>query len=705
MVKSTVLAAAGLIALAGTAPSQILFTENFEGGGVGVYTEVDITSTPTATLWHGDGLCDGVTPIPAVMGTNAASYNQGDIAIWNYSTGVANTGGIESPVIPSPASTFMTLAFDYLKQTEGGGSASFDQCFVETAPVAGVYSVLSQISGNSVCASSSVSLGPTGVGAGGWTHRFRFDTVDGIGNAYQGWTVDNVVSTAVPPPPPPFYAENFETGALGTYVETDPGGTPSATLWHGEALCDGVTPIPATMGTNAASYNQGDIAIWDYSTGGVNTGAIATPALATPGSLGVGIAFDYLKQTEGGGSGAFDQCFVEIGPSGGGFQTVAQVAGNSVCSSSAIIVAPTFVEGSPFQQRFRFDTVDAVGNAYQGWTVDNVALSGGTPGSIPGPSYCVVPAAPGFATISTSATAVLVHGPGVDDGTSAAVALPAAFSFFGVAKATFQVNSNGWLSFDSGFGPGFFGNAAIPSAPAPNDMVAGFWDDLHTGAAGSVYYDVTGGGDLIVEWNGMEQFPFNTSGENVTFQVVLHPSPANTVELRYDAASFASGPIIWSATIGVENVTGTVGKDATGGGAVNSAFPGSNLLLSPQGAGSFVPVPTGCGATTLTAAGTPRVGGFVGFTLGGVGGAPVMWIGLPFGPLPLCGPATCALGASLLVVLPGVTSVTGAIPCDPSLVGGVLAVQGADVFGLGGCGLVPFGVPFTTSNTIVMTIG
>ncbi|MCI0589354.1 MAG: hypothetical protein L0323_21265 [Planctomycetes bacterium] len=699
--KSAVLAAAGLIALAGSAPAQVIFSENFEGGGLGVYTEVDIFSTPTATLWHGEGFCDGITPIPATMGTNAAAYNQGDLALYNYSTGGANTGGIESPGIASPASGAATLAFEYTKQTEGGGSASFDQCFVEVNVGGGGYSTVGQVSGNSVCpASTSVTMGPAAIGAGGFTHRFRFDTVDGIGNAYQGWNVDNVVLTAVAAPP----------------------------------------------------------------------------------------------------------------------------------------------------------------------------------------TYCVGPSAAAFSTISTSATAVLLWGPGNDDTTSAPIPLPAPFSFFGTPKATFQVNNNGWIAFDQGLGGGFFTNAPIPSATAPNDAVFGWWDDLHTGTLGNVYYDVTPGGQLIVEWNSEEQFPGNSSGENVTFQVRLNPSPANTIEVIYDGSTFSSGgpaatlwhgealcdgitpipasmgtnaasynqgdiavynyntgvansgsiesPVIgapgslpvtlsfeytketeaggsatfdqcfvesrtgagayvmdtqiagnsvcastlasvplvgagagtwqhrfrfntvdgigntyqgwtvdnvsavdagaavlftenfesvappglasyteaggaaiaWAAAIGIENATGTAGTDGTGLGTANSTFPGTSLIFVPHGTGSFTPVPTGCGVVTLTPGGSPEIGGSVSMTLGGVTGIPVLWIGAPIAPAPLCPPASCSLGASLTILLP-VGSFVAAIPCDPALIGGVLAVQGADVLGAGGCGVVPFGVPFSVSSTVVVTIG
>ncbi len=681
------------------------------------------------------------------------------------------------------------------------------------------------------------------------------------------------------------FSENFEGGGLGVYTETIGGGA-AATLWHGEASCDGVTAIPATMGTNAASYNQGDLALYNYVTGGANTGEIESPAIAVPATGFVDLAFEYTKQTEAGGTGTFDQCFVEVASGGGAYGVVSQITGNSVCpASTSVTVGPAAVSGATWTHRFRFNTVDAVGNAYQGWTVDNVVSSV----AVAPPTYCVGPAAPGFSTISTSATAVLLFGPGNDDATSAAIALPAAFSYFGVPKATFQVNTNGWIAFDQALGPGFFGNVAIPTAGAPDDAIFAWWDDLHTGAIGNVYYDVTPGGALVVEWNSEEQFPSNSSGENVTFQVRLNPAPANTIELIYDAATFSSGggsiptptlwhgeascdgvtpipatmgtnaasynqgdiavynyatgganngeiespaiaapgtlpvtlsfeytketegggiatfdqcfvesrnvggsyvvdtqivgnsvcpasvlasvPLIgagaaswqhrfrfnsvdgisntyqgwtvdnvsavdagavvlftedfesvappglasytevvstpgitWSASIGVEAAGGTNGVDATGLGAGNAAFPGTNLLLVPHGSGSFTPVPTGCGAVTLTPGGSPSLGGTVTMTLGGVTGIPLMWIGAPIAPAPLCPPAPCALGASLTVLLP-VGGFAAGIPCDPAIIGAVLAVQGADVLGAGGCGVVPFGIPFSVSSTVLVTIG
>ena len=206
----------------------------------------------------------------------------------------------------------------------------------------------------------------------------------------------------------------------------------------------------------------------------------------------------------------------------------------------------------------------------------------------PASNYVVQTVPPSFTSILGSPSAVTVFGAGVDDATSPPIPLPISFSFFGVARTSFQVNTNGFLAFDQSLPDGFFANAQLPSAAAPNDLLAGWWDDLHTGLGGSVLYDVSPDGELVVEWNAMEKYPGDGSGENATFQVSLYPSPGNGIECTYDRTTFASGPVLWTASIGAENATGTTGLNATGvgfpGGPTdplsNHLFPDRDVLLA-----------------------------------------------------------------------------------------------------------------------------
>ena len=494
------------------------------------------------------------------------------------------------------------------------------------------------------------------------------------------------------------FTENFEGGMLGAYTETDGAGTATATLWHGESLCTIGTPMPASLGTNAASYNQGDIGLYTYNTGAANSGAIQSPVGAfvpSPGSVRT-LAFDYMKETEGGGTATFDQCFVESRTGAGAYATDLQISGNSVCTRTAV-TATLSAPGPSIQHQFRFNSGDGVLNDFQGWTVDNVVLTSSLPG--PDPNYCVDPTAAPFASILGAPGTVAVFGPGVDDTTSAATALPPMMSFYGAAKATFQINNNGWVAFNQALAGGFFTNAAIPTAAAPNDMIAPFWDDLHTGplagGLGMVAYQVTPAGNLVVEWNSMEKFPANLSGENVTFQMELFKDPGHKIQFRYDPVTFSSGAIVWDATIGVENSTGAKGTDATGLGTANAGFPATSLELNRHTSGTVSSAPTGCGGLTLASGGSPNIGDTFILGLGGATGISAIALGVAPAAIPLC--PGCTLSLVPIIVIPG-TTLSAAVPCNPILVGASILFQGGDIDLMLPC-------PIRVSNTLTATIG
>ncbi len=395
------LVAAAILAATSSAQVVVLFSENFEGppgppGTVGAYAEVDpLTGVPGPTLWNEAADCAFLTPLPACFGTGAAAYNLGDLGIYTYDTGAANTGALESPpVLSLAAASTLLLAFDYVKETEAGGVATFDQCFVETSPAgAGAWSVALQVTGNTGgCGPivSQVAILPAGLAGILFQHRFRFNTVDAVANGFYGWAVDNIRVGEAPGGAFPAFAEAFGVGTIpgvtvGTMAEEDPAGVPADTLWHAEAFCDAAgTPIPAPLAGVAAAYNQGDLGIYTYDTGAANEGALVSPAFALPvATIGATVAFDMLKQTEGGGATAFDQCFVEARDSlGGAWGLVGQLGGNQLCAAGG---TATSVSGGPGvdallstgggQVRLRFDTVDGVGNAFAGWYVDNLLVS------------------------------------------------------------------------------------------------------------------------------------------------------------------------------------------------------------------------------------------------------------------------------------------------------------------------------------------
>lgn len=122
-----------------------------------------------------------------------------------------------------------------------------------------------------------------------------------------------------------------------------------------------------------------------------------------------------------------------------------------------------------------------------------------------------------------------------------------------------------------------------------------------------------------------------------------------------------------------------------------------DLQVEPgTGMGTIVTTLPGCGAPTIVVAGPPRIGGTLTTTLGTVSGVPFIGFGLG-APMPFCG---CTIGHDWVSVTFGAQHVLH-VPMNPAFIGAPLKIQGADLFGLGGCANPP--VAFTA--TVTATIG
>jgi hypothetical protein len=220
-----------------------LFAEDFEGPGLGAYTESG-GSPPGSTLWHGEGWCfyapppSFSSPLPASFGRKAAAYNRGDQGVYHYDTGLANSGAIESPVIRSTAGASLFLTFDCLRETDGGSST--DACFVESRPAGtGGWTVAGQLRLQRTCGVPVRVTVPIPIPGGSWQHRFRFDTVTASANQHRGWVVDNVVAWQIAASGGSFTVVPTGCGSLPLFSSGVPviGGTVTYTL-------SGVTGIP-----------------------------------------------------------------------------------------------------------------------------------------------------------------------------------------------------------------------------------------------------------------------------------------------------------------------------------------------------------------------------------------------------------------------------------------------------------------------------
>src|SRR5262245_4636305 len=176
------------------------------------------------------------------------------------------------------------------------------------------------------------------------------------------------------------FSQDFESG-LAPYVETDTLGTESDTLWHDDGFCAPGISLPASMGSGAAAYNQGDLGAYDYNTGVANSGALQGPGLPVPtGSRGVTLVFDTLRLSEAGSF--YDQTWVDIRPTGAGQWIPCSQTLNVVpCGGAPQVVTIGLGKktlsafGNNFEHRFRFDTLDNINNGHLGWYVDNVQIA------------------------------------------------------------------------------------------------------------------------------------------------------------------------------------------------------------------------------------------------------------------------------------------------------------------------------------------
>lgn len=135
------------------------------------------------------------------------------------------------------------------------------------------------------------------------------------------------------------------------------------------------------------------------------------------------------------------------------------------------------------------------------------------------------------------------------------------YPFDGSSFDWFVVSTNGWVNVDgTATVPSPF-NTGIPSALAPNAMLAPFWDNLDGNPGSRLLYRVTGvpgSRVLTIEWYDVTLRGFFVTG-SLTFQARLYES--GDFEIRY--LSMNSIPADQgegsSATLGWENIAGTDG--------------------------------------------------------------------------------------------------------------------------------------------------
>ena len=146
------------------------------------------------------------------------------------------------------------------------------------------------------------------------------------------------------------------------------------------------------------------------------------------------------------------------------------------------------------------------------------------------------------------------------------VPLPFTFSFYGQAKSSVKISSNGYLTF--GTDGTDFSNDAIPDAVDPNDIIAPFWDDLNPADGGTIHYLGTPT-EFIVQFTDINHYSGGGEIGTYTFQVILKANG----QILFQYLTLTG--VVDSQTIGIENSDASDGLEVV----FNAAYVHDNLAI------------------------------------------------------------------------------------------------------------------------------
>ena len=335
-------------------------------------------------LWH---LSTGRGTQAGHSADDSLYYGKGEGANGggNYDAG-DTAGKIISPVIDLTNIINAQLSFNYFLETERPSWDYFDYATVSVSENGGAYIPIAT-SNTYDSWYYNVLVNPTT----GWTNatfdlseyegsqiqvKFEFDTVDAWLNDYEGWYVDDVKVTGTEVAEVPIFEADFSkadgTPNLDSFViDNYKNG-----LWHlstGRGNQEGHTADDSTYyGTGegpdgGGNYDRGD-----------NGGRITSSWIDLTDFVGAKLSFNYFLQTEYYAP-YYDVAKVLVKEDDKGFVEVAsnayEIADWTTGWTKATFDLSEFA-GSNIKVRFEFDTLDDAVNAYEGWYVDDVKVSG-----------------------------------------------------------------------------------------------------------------------------------------------------------------------------------------------------------------------------------------------------------------------------------------------------------------------------------------
>ncbi len=184
------------------------------------------------------------------------------------------------------------------------------------------------------------------------------------------------------------------------------------------------------------------------------------------------------------------------------------------------------------------------------------------------------------------------EGPGIEVSleardSSAFVAMPFPFRYYGISYDSLTINENGWLAAGVSHDHSFF-NSGIPSFAGPSAMIALFWDNLQWTQDSSEicwWYDESNC-RLIVEYLNLSysQAPASKFTAQVHIYDSQHwitPLGDSEILLLYERMD-----VLNSSTVGIENHSETLGLELLWGGQHNTRTwdirPGAAILFTTR---------------------------------------------------------------------------------------------------------------------------
>ncbi len=193
--------------------------------------------------------------------------------------------------------------------------------------------------------------------------------------------------------------------------------------------------------------------------------------------------------------------------------------------------------------------------------IDYVRVSVPAAAPPPPPTGCETPGpdASGYtcAGITASLTDISSTGTDVflsDDQVSGAVPIGFSFNFYGTAYTSAYISSNGFLTFTGSGSNGCCSGQTLPNAAEPNNLIAGYWEDLNPSMGGQIDYKTIGSSPnrkFITQWSWVPHYGVSDA---LTFQIVLIEG-SNNIEVHGSSAPTDGGYHV----TGVENSAGNRG--------------------------------------------------------------------------------------------------------------------------------------------------